>query len=251
MNNLLERIFNQTKINQLYEQLEKSRLELNKYCLPFIPYVPKNYQDCRIRILYVGKATNGWGPDKTSLLDAIHDRTTFSELVEITDDFMECCKNYYCGKEGYGRSRFMQRIYVISSSILGCVKKYGEYRREEEIANNVFSSFAWTNVFKIGGSEGNPDYSMIEILTTSFNTLEEEIELLNPHLIIFSTGKAYDIYLREIFNSFLKFNYVSDGIEEIIGLPNKFKAYRTVHFQVLYNTQLCQLCKVAKKELNL
>lgn len=242
--------------------------EQKKYSWPFFPYKGSNYGKSNGRkIMFVGKATYGWGPKKSNLNEYLKIQHPVEKSKRDTIEFIENdIKYYYCGCPGFpesykgnntikktGKKRpyqssFWRRIYTISISLLE--NKFIPYNLNElnpEMADKVFSSIYWTNVFKIGSVEGNPDSKLIkklESIEREHEFLLQEIRALNPDVVIFSTGTSYDRHLKLI----LDIDEI-DSNENMVEL--KIRGYdgyaiRTKHFQALKNKDLVTLIDIIK-----
>lgn len=209
-------------LNKLYDDLEEEaqqgKLDLTKYCFPFMPYIGREYGRARRKILYVGKATNGWDDDKNKercLSDAAKERISAEELVKITNGFMKnsieewyggLCKSNRNSGPGYPCA-FFHWIYKLTVSILRNEPQLFSYEGIEKCPNRAeecFSSIAWTNLFKIGGvrnkgKTANPDKPIREFLRNGFMLLKDEISCLKPDLIVFMTRNEYEEYLKQVF----------------------------------------------------
>jgi hypothetical protein len=65
------------------------------------------------------------------------------------------------------------------------------------VSEKCFRSIAWSNVFKVGAlkaKRGNPDKKLISIQTEE-NTLEEEINMLQPDVAIVNVSKVVGWFL--------------------------------------------------------
>lgn len=132
-----------------------------------MPYIASEYHNANPRILIIGKATNGWGDkdinDPKDIKDIVDQE--FHKLPEFTDSFINNRIIPYFGgtkdrKEGY-YSLFWQRIYILTLALLDN-EKVPEYCNDSEQSQKCFNSIAWTNVFKISASEGNPSNKLID-----------------------------------------------------------------------------------------
>ena len=98
------------------------------------------------------------------------------------------------------------------------------------LAKTVFRSFAWTNVFKIAPTRGNPPRKLRK-LQVNDNTLRDEIEYLRPDVILFFTGPKYDSILEKM----LPISCISStAVAQIAGLEEAGfggVALRTYHPQ--------------------
>lgn len=244
----MKELFTEERLENLYKALETSGLPLDRYSWPFIPHVGRKYYQSRKRILFVGKSAAPWDdPSHSTLQYVTRERLAYSKLSQITTDFVEDQITLYGGGNGY-HSPFFRRIYnLVTALLIGNDNLYPE--REENASKKCFSSIAWTNVFKIGVTRGNPDRQMAEFLLTQFNTLPAEISMLKPDIVVFATGLPYDEYLKRIFPR-LRIVPIESGIAKLEGVDDKALTLRTKHFQALSNEQfehLFHLLRAAEK----
>jgi hypothetical protein len=178
------------------------------------------------------------------------------ELGELSIKFIDTVASYYGGGKGYP-SRFLQVVYQLTVSILKNKSELIEYGRDYlgDDSYDCFHSIAWTNVFKIGTRydtccKGAPDDVMIDCLLNNFNTLPNEITLLKPkpNLIIFSTGKPYDKYLKKIFPE-MTITDIMDGVAKLENVYDDALVVRTKHFQALSNDEVEELYDYIRAEL--
>jgi hypothetical protein len=245
--NLKDRYF--SLIERLVEE------EIADECtVPFVPYVGANYCDAKPKILIIGKATYGWGKGdggqqgSGTLNDVLdkddHDRWKY--LIELPEQFIEGELIPYYGGEKRGPARaFWRRIYQLSGKLL-MDHPVADYKRERRRSEEVFRSIAWSNVFKVGALKskgGNPNKKLINIQKEENkkegNTLEEEINVLQPNVAIFSTGPSYDKHIEDLLDRSMKDvdpKHLKKGVDpehlkikEIEGLDTL--AFRTYHFQ--------------------
>jgi hypothetical protein len=135
------------------------------------------HEDKALRILYVGRAMNGWEYE--------WEEGSAKELVEqiFSNEFdMKAISRGVVKDENdspiynYNRSQFWQL----------CRQLMKLYNVEEEWSDYV----AWTNLFKVSPFKGkNPNNKLIrETIESCANILESEIRYLKPSHIIFVTG---------------------------------------------------------------
>lgn len=208
----------------------------SEIALPFVPYVGPCYARASKKVLIVGKATDGWGWkgevwNKESTLDDvdIHRPGWFEELATTAERFIEKkIIPFYSNNSGYS-SLFWNRTYRIVSNLL-IDHPLEEYERRPDLAETAFRSFAWTNVFKIAPTRGNPPRELREIQFDD-NTLRHEIGYLKPDIILFLTARGYDKILEKV----LPINRIgSETVARVVGLEKEGFggiALRTYHPQ--------------------
>lgn len=143
-------------------------------------------------------------------------------------------------------SPFWSRVYRLGTRLfLGDAAL--PFVRREDWARACFGQIAWTNVFKIGGScGGNPPSEMRELLLSNFSFLGDEIEIIKPRIVVFSTGSGYDQILSRSVG--MEVDLEPDrNAPEIAALRTRTGrlGYRTPHFQRLRNQDLDRLCALA------
>lgn len=226
----------------LYQGFASNHIAKDNYSEPQLPYVGEDFeaQDAP-RLLVVGKAPNSW-----------HGRhlgcTPAEESLERSRRFIrERVMPYYANLPsqdplGPCRTPFWTRTYLLGVRI--CRREPTlAYERREDWAQQCFRQLAWTNVFKVGGCEGgNPNHAMCEHLLQHFNTLPDEMEIIHPHVVVFSTGTSYDRHLRISLDVGLE-GLGGHRMAIVRGLPPFVSlGVRTCHFQRLTNQALDRLC---------
>lgn len=138
-------------------------------CAPAI--VGKRYEESPLRLMYVGRAVNGWEADwqKSSLDDLIEQIFSYKfEMASIADNPNQ---NGY----NFNRSGFWQLC-----------KEIMEFSGEGE---NWSDRVLWSNLYKVapfGG--GNPDNKLIkETIKSCIKILHYEIKFYRPSHIVFVT----------------------------------------------------------------
>jgi hypothetical protein len=199
------------KLKELYSRnWEALTFELNNNDFeddPARPYLIKireeAYFNADIRIMFVGKETNGW-------------HTETSQLEEVLENYYDFIFNEKCWKYGgqywNGVSSFIENI---------C----GRYPQKK--ISSIFN-----NVIKIGKSDdkGRPSDDIMALENKYLNVLQEEINILNPSLIVFLSGYDYDDIIESKLE--IKDKYSIDGfkMKELVemkleGTPYVFRTY--------------------------
>lgn len=98
-------------------------------------------------------------------------------------------------------------------------------------------------MFKVGATKakrGNPGQRLASI-QKSDNTLAKEIDVLQPSVVIFSTGPGYDRHLKDVLPNITLRQAEPDhlGIKEVEGLGTL--TFRTYHFQYYSNRRFEQV----------
>jgi hypothetical protein len=227
----------------------RNEVDPEKCTIPFVPYVGASYCDAKHKILIVGKATYGWGKGDEGqgggTLNAVKDmddHVLLDHLSKLSEEFIEGqIIPFYGGKKRLYHSNFWNRIFRLTGR---CLYGYEKYKRELLRSEKCFRSLAWSNVFKVGALKsegGNPNKDLISI-QKDVNTLEEEIRVLQPNVVIFSTGPNYDEHIKAFLKKPMKVPKDLDpelGVKEIKDLG--CLAFRTYHFQSRSNQDFKQV----------
>jgi hypothetical protein len=227
---------------------------LHYYACPFVPYVGKKYDVARIKILVVGKATCGWGDGYANLAD-------FSRGDGVPDSFWEWSSDFinkrvvpfYNGRqeEGSYHSEFWRQTYRLTTAVLEGLAELPKYERCPGAADHSFSQIAWTNVFKIGGVCGNPDSRMERFFCSEpwCSLLLQELQILQPELVLFSTHNGYDRFLKQMLPE-IELSEPDSDIADV-GMPGLgFRGFRTVHFQNRRFSPECLFRRIQTPEAN-
>jgi hypothetical protein len=204
----------QSNWNSLSEKLE----EIKTSALPTKPTNPllirvgneEKYFNSDIRVMIFGQETNDWGNDFQNNIE---------NTLSIYDDFFN---SNYCFKYGgqfwNGISRFLKIL-------------------EDQNPNKAIE-FVWNNVVKIGksGGKGMPPNYIYQIEQENFSILKNEVEILEPNLILFLSGPNYDSILSNQFDNpdFEKIENYSQRQIAKIKLENIDFTFRTYHPNFLW-----------------
>ena len=140
------------------------------------------YDDCKIRLMVVGRAVNGWEIPKatecTSLEKAraavVGQEFSFDDIVNEEGIEQKDGSRYY-----YSRSRFWKLIRNI-------LEECGE-------GENFHKKIVWSNLYKVAPRvTGNPAWSLVKPqMETYIDLLLDEIRAYKPTHILFVTGMDY------------------------------------------------------------
>jgi len=181
------------EIKPIYEKLLTnidSEKEIRAFCAQWgNKFMDKSNE----RILFVGKAVNGW--------------VTNSRDIEILFG--------NGNKRIFNRYDQMEWVQKLKGDKKYSTKKSAFWRVIEKTAQNklktkdVFSKIAWSNLYKVSYKKGNPDDKLKKTQKEYCKKiLEKEIEIFSPKYVIFLTSKWEKIFLK----------YLNGGIK-----PEPFK----------------------------
>ena len=166
---------------------------------PFLIVAPSSYLEKRIKVMFCGQETQGWGNE----YDACPEKATLNAILGIYAGFVN--------NGGYN-SPYWQFI----NSLKKACPDIG---------------FVCNNIVKIGKKHGpGCDDRINELTLKYFPVIPEEISLLKPDLILFLTGPNYDWRIRKTLGEF-KTKQVENikKFDELFfddsSLPKAFRCY--------------------------
>lgn len=213
MDDELERLY-----HSRWDVLSNAIPERRGMSKPLLAAVPPEYEMAKIRLLIIGKETNGWG--------------SWDEWSESAGDHVDWLRNEYTE---FGRGRDTRgKLYN---------SPFFQAARGLQSLLNPGCEFMWLNLFvcsqKRGDKWGLPEKSIAEELR-KVSFLREEVRILKPAAVIFFTGSgpndkgAYDFTItHERYFPGAEFSYHPGRLWSVIenavslGLPEK--TVRTYH----------------------
>ncbi len=168
----------------LYRQLLERDLAAESTTLcPFFCQAGKEYHNSTPRILFVGKSTNGWVTDSRNI-DLLFDKNNEDRIVN-RDDQMEWVKTLEGPNPLYNTKK---------SAFWRVVKRVSSYMFSAE---TWYTQIAWTNLFKVSPSEGNPSSALRrKQLDTCRMILSADLTNLAPTFVVFLTSEWETEFLR-------------------------------------------------------
>jgi len=166
-----------SKWEKLNELLENIRNDNSFEIKPTNPLLIKikdesDFLNADLRIMFFGQETNVWYQETNSL----------ESVINAYDDFYN--NNLYKNHGGHFWNGINQLI-----------KKMSEYNPD------IKTRYVWNDIIKIGKSNGKglpPEY-IYEIERNYFSVIKDEIEILNPNVLLFFTGPYYDKFIKDVF----------------------------------------------------
>ncbi|WNC91309.1 hypothetical protein RI103_08180 [Paraburkholderia sp. FT54] len=146
----------------------------------FLSSVPSQFSDATHRLMVVGMETKQWRDKSCPFKNG--EVNTLQKVIE------SMAVHSRCFDRPAGRHRFLQ--------FLNQVKKLTRARLpESEVA------VVWANLFCVSDAgktpTRTPTFAAIKVLSASL--LRAQIKVVDPDVILFTTGAAYDAYLRDCF----------------------------------------------------
>ncbi len=182
-----------TKLMPLYEEM-LSKFEGKGQLTTFCARWEKNFpQEKGKGILFVGRVVRKGTENTTIGIENLFSDTHKNRILQpdYSISWVESNSRVKHKKGDYNvnRSAFWQVIKGVSQKI------YGKN-------NEWYSHIAWTNLYKVSPTVGNPTTHQEKIqLPYCVKILKAEIEVLQPKFVIFLTSR------REEYNGFIKENY--------------------------------------------
>ncbi|MCD8183773.1 MAG: hypothetical protein LUE99_12620 [Bacteroides sp.] len=184
--------------------------------LLWIKHDGKEYEQADLKVVIFGRENNDWcgvfNPDIAPVEKAI-------------DVIQEKYSDYYCEGEG-SRKIFMQGM-----------AKFEKMLKERYPGKKI--EFVWNNIVKIGkartenqqNSIGLPPQYILDVEMQQFNVVQEELEILNPDIVLFLTGPSYDPIISARIPDCTIEPLQSAGDKAIarVSIPQVRNCYRTNH----------------------
>lgn len=179
-----ERDLLQAKLNDFYATtLADARplfddKHLRELSAPLLISISEAYLNAPVRIMFVGKETNGWWGKL--------------ETYYKNEDALSVLMKRY--QQQMGKLKWRGRFFQMLS------------RAARELAGGQVDAIAWTNLMRAdwahgkGYSRNSKGYSEA-LMKMSQDMLRFEVELLKPDVIIFACGAGYDSVIKETFGN--------------------------------------------------
>ncbi len=190
---------------------DKQAMELSA---PYLLSVPENYLTSALKIMYVGKETNGWGGEVKNLHDFLNNEDGVDRLLRRYEHEMQDEPRWN-------------------------IKYFIEYKKiRKSLTGNKKGSIVFSNLMKMDYKQKGNGYSRnsinhsVQLRELSKRFFQKELELLKPDYIIFVTSHTYDSVIK----SFLPDRETIEVIEKKAlwkFRSNGAVCYRTWHPQTI------------------
>lgn len=147
--------------------------ELQELSLPLLMHVFSEYVKAKVKILFVGQETFGWGG---KLNDS--DKLNTSSLTELYKKFK------FAIDSKKRNSPFWRFLHDFNNKMN---------------PNGNEGGFLWTNLSKTDHNKTTPKKELQCKAISGYLLLREELKIIKPDIVIFLTSWKYDNMLREIF----------------------------------------------------
>lgn len=170
-------------LRKMYADL-LNKVDENIVTYPFFLQVGREYYNANKKILFVGKSVNGWITNSKDVDKLFGDDEKY-QIVNRKDQLkwvndLASSKDYNTNKSSFWRLIRGVSIEVLNSS-------------------NWYDYIAWSNLYKLSPSKGNPNNALQRLQREDCVTiLNEEIKLLNPDLVVFLTSGWEEFYTSSL-----------------------------------------------------
>jgi hypothetical protein len=144
--------------------------------MPFLTWAHSDYENARVRLVVVGKETNGWADDERQEI-------LRCPTIEAVTKLMAHYRDFELGKDYRGKSSFWVPVRELYENL------------NPEGAEMGFVSL---NVTKVEQNGGMPS-AAVRDRQIATRLLAEEIRILDPHVVVFHTGPSYENWLHRWF----------------------------------------------------
>ena len=202
-----------TELNNANSKLEPSEKATN----PLLIQVDEKYINADIKIMFFGQETNTW-------LGELNDGAFLGKIEPMLDLYEDFFIEGSCFAYGGQFWNGINRLKKLTT---------------EKIPNKKIS-YIWNNIIKIGKcGMGFP--SETNALTNKyFNVILQEIEILEPDVIIFFSGPNYDEHIEKVIGKFYKVNmpfFIKRQLCKIASMEFEL-AFRTYHPNYLWRNNI-------------
>lgn len=175
------------------------------------PYCPEYWEKCKEdpnkkAIMLVGKMPGRWWPN-----NGVMEGMVFSQIFSIEE-----------WKKENPFFQFMKEMEAIINSINDQPRLY----------------LYWTNMFRFASEDFDfnkqnivPNNNIFDDYLQNIKTLQDEIYIIDPEVLIFLTGPDYDKYINEIFPCTIKQiqGYNERSLVQVISSSLPERTFRTYH----------------------
>jgi len=176
INSSLEKLYTEN-----WNNLENTAKDISNIAHPLLIKVDEGiFCKSDIKVIIFGQETDGW-------YGKFPRENTPISVKELMDEY----HSYYYKSKKKGKRPFWNRNNF----------KYFEEKISQYFElKNITTAFIWNNISKIGNTgrgKAKKDIRGLEI--KYFKVIENEMKILNPDIIIFTTGHSRDKYIIEAF----------------------------------------------------
>lgn len=173
---------------------------------PYLAWVHPDYERTEVRLVVVGKETNGWGNE--DVIDGLSPR-------QAVETLMRRYKTFALGGTYPGKQAFWVPVNDLYQRLNPNGPRFG---------------FVALNASNMDQDQGQPNDEVRDALI-EIGLLKEEIRILQPHVIVFHTGPRYETWLDRWFPDLSRDGDMWLARLRASGLPAR--SFRSYHPQYL------------------
>ena len=179
---------------------------------PLLVSPPEDYFGSGLRIMYFGQETNGYEGSYEGSRGIDHLLGVYKRFTTENNGFPR-----YGGQFWNAIKHFQGRFHVRDAS----------------------TRYVWNNLIKIGKdhSKGRPSTKIMEWQFPWIDVVKKEVDILDPHVVIFFSGPNYDSLLKRTFEDATFEPVLGFELRKLAKVKSKYlpdNSFRTYHPGYLY-----------------
>lgn len=194
----------QTKLTQIYrdwrDTLPESlpNIEAKNYSAPLLMNMPTAYQAAERRILFCGQETLGWGHKESPDVGNTAEDSTKAE-GSLTSKDVEALADFLSVKDSVDVLLRSYEEFAFAKTYSGRSSPFWRAFRQVQAWNK--GELAWTNLSKFDylGKSISDSPNLSEIINLQIEIFQQEVQIADPHIVLFLTGPNYDWMLKRFF----------------------------------------------------
>ncbi|RYF68708.1 MAG: hypothetical protein EOO39_18930 [Cytophagaceae bacterium] len=192
---------------------------------PLLMHVFDEYENVSKKIMFVGQETHSWA-------GFMNERRGLSELLKEYESFQ--MGNTYKGSNGSSKPRPLNSpFWNFNRSCFVGINGLKNDRRNK--------GFLWTNISKFDVNGTTPSKEHVDAHIQGFELLIQEINITQPDIVVFYTGKKYRDYLNEKLNlEESKWRQLGDEVVPLKTIDCEIGNHQCRLFRTEHPRTLCQ-----------
>jgi len=183
------------KLRELYRSVFtieniKKIPEREKLSAPLLINVYDSYINSKLKIMFVGKETNHWLTHQSRDEDEKGINYLLNHYETAFHSLFQRYENAFIDNDGSKKSAFFSQYMNI----------------RKQLTSNELGSIVWNNIYKLSYDQNNgfskSSKSHKEVCVLSKQLFLEELNILEPDVIIFVTCASYDSEIKKYLNEY-------------------------------------------------
>ncbi|MCB9195119.1 MAG: hypothetical protein H6598_02740 [Flavobacteriales bacterium] len=206
----------------------RSLNQVDRATNPLLIQIDDNYARAKFKVMIFGQETNVWFGEKKN-----------GEFLGRVDEVIELYTKFYLSN----------RCFSYGGQFWNGINRF-RLILEKELETNI--GLVWNNVLKIGKcGKGAPFSSIQDIQFRNFNVIRQEIDLLQPNLLMFFSGPNYDEKIKRSLGNLNRksFEGFTDRQMCQFRLDCNVMAFRTYHPNYLWRNNIDNYFSVIAKKI--